>query len=80
MNEVADIAPRISVVMPYWNRRKAMELTLANFANLYGIQPTLEVVIVDDGSMREPIEEVKEPEYAEWCMTLVKLEPHKVAC
>jgi len=40
----------VSVILPYYNRKELLKLTLDSFQHLYSGNPDLEVVIVDDGS------------------------------
>lgn len=43
----------LSVIMPYWNRRKLLHKTLEQWGDWYGGLP-MEVIIVDDGSEEDP--------------------------
>jgi glycosyltransferase involved in cell wall biosynthesis len=40
----------VSVILPYYNRKELLKLTLDSFQHFYSGNPDLEVVIVDDGS------------------------------
>jgi len=43
----------VSIILPYYNRKKLLEITLDSFEHFYSTVPQLEIVIVDDGSNDE---------------------------
>jgi glycosyltransferase involved in cell wall biosynthesis len=59
----------ISVVMPYWRRKEALEKTLSQYKKLYSDFKSLEIIIVDDGSPEPATIEGQWP----WPISVIRL-------